>query len=603
MIVRQKAFSAGLGIALAVFALAIFHWGLLETVELKTVDLRFRIRGPIPPNAPIVIINIDQDSFDELQAPWPWRRTVHGELVRKLKKAGAKIIALDILFTEPKADPREDEAFAAALKEAGNVILGAELTDVPSDFGPKTAINLPIPVLRESALGYGLVNLLRGPDGVVRAATQVFDFQNKSYPDFAYRIYRALDKNAGPSKILSDSDLINFRGPGRSYSTIPYYRVLRDEIDPNFFRGKIVMVGAFAESLHDVFPTPFSAKQPMAGVEIQANILDTIFAGDPIVYYAGPWHTASFAVLCAAAIWISLQLNPLRAFAVATSLAVLFGLGCVFAFAWHRIWFPMTPTLLGVLLSYGGLTLQNYVIEQKERLRYRAQFMKYVSPDVVADILENREGLALSGKRRHITVLFSDVRGFTSISENTSPERVVSFLSQYFAQVTQIVFRHGGTVDKFIGDGMMAVFGAPQSHGDDALRAVRTGLEMIEMVRARGDEWKKVLGIEVSIGVGISTGDAIVGSIGSELRSDYTAIGDTVNLASRLETLTKELGVPILISETTTAEIKVEMPLRPLQHVKVVGREKPLLVYTSAAHLNGQRDFTMTEEPYVQQHK
>jgi adenylate cyclase len=179
----------------------------------------------------------------------------------------------------------------------------------------------------------------------------------------------------------------------------------------------------------------------------------------------------------------------------------------------------------------------------------------------------------------------------------------VSFLSQYFAQVTQIVFRHGGTVDKFIGDGMMAVFGAPQSHGDDALRAVRTGLEMIEMVRARGDEWKKVLGIEVSIGVGISTGDAIVGSIGSELRSDYTAIGDTVNLASRLETLTKELGVPILISETTTAEINVEMHLRPLQHVKVVGREKPLLVYTSAAHLNGQRDLTMTEEPYVQQHK
>jgi adenylate cyclase len=282
----------------------------------------------------------------------------------------------------------------------------------------------------------------------------------------------------------------------------------------------------------------------------------------------------------------------------------MFGLTCVFAFAWYRAWLPMTPSLLGVVLSYGGLTLLEYVREQGERLRYRAQFMKYVSPEVVADILENREGLALGGKRRHITVLFSDVRGFTGISEKISPEQVVSFLSQYFAEVTQIVFKHGGTVDKFIGDGMMAVFGAPKSHGDDALRAVKTAIEMIELVKTKAPEWSQILGKAPSIGVGINSGEAVVGSIGSELRSDYTAIGDTVNLASRLETLTKELGVPLVVSETTVAELNGKLELRPLQRVRVVGREAPLLVFTSMAHADGE-NLAAAEltEPYVQQHK
>jgi adenylate cyclase len=338
-------------------------------------------------------------------------------------------------------------------------------------------------------------------------------------------------------------------------------------------------------------------------VEIQANVVDTLFANNPIIPYSGGAHRVVFAILCASTIWISLQLSPLKAFAIVFVLGSLFGLVCVYVFVKYRLWFPITPLLAGVTLSYGGLTVMSYVREQRERLRYRAQFIKYVSPDVVADILENREGLALGGKRRHITVLFSDVRGFTGISEKISPEQVVSFLSQYFDEVTQIVFKHGGTVDKFIGDGMMAVFGAPQSHCDDALRAVRTGLEMIEMVKAKGPEWSQILGKEPSIGVGINSGEAVVGSIGSELRSDYTAIGDTVNLASRLETLTKELGVPILISESTAAEIKDALPLIPLQHVKVVGREAALMVYTSPTLVDRRIDTAEPAEPYVQRHK
>jgi adenylate cyclase len=551
-------------------------------------------------------VSIDQDSFDELNLPWPWPRSLHAALIRKLSESHAKLIAVDILFTEPKADPQEDYDLAKAIKEAGNVILAAELTDVPSDFGPKTTLNLPIPLLRADALGYGPVNLVTDQDGVVRSAKPTLNFQDKIYPTFAYRIYQAAIASA---KILETtihpvSALINFHGPARTYPTVPYYRILRDEIDHDFFRDKIVLIGSFAPSLHDVFATPFSASQPMAGVEIQANWIETMLAENPIIPFAGVGHAIIFFALCGMTMGLSLRLSPLKGFAVVSILAGSYVVACMHVFARYRVCFPMTPSLFGIALSYGSLTLNNYIRELRERIRVRAMFSKYVSADVVEEILADRAGLSLGGRRRHITVLFSDVRGFTGISEKIGPEAVVSFLSEYFAEITQIVFKHGGTVDKFIGDGMMAVFGAPKSHGDDALRAIKTGLEMIELVKTMGTRWAEILGQAVNVGVGINSGDAVVGSIGSEIRSDFTAIGDTVNLAARLEGLTKELGVPILISEFTAAELKNALPLTALQQVKVTGRETPLLVYTATAYAHGRMESSVsTSEPYVQRHK
>jgi adenylate cyclase len=598
--------AVALGVSLAALVFAAYQIGLLAKIELHSLDLRFQLRGTVAPQAPIVVVSIDQDSFDELNLPWPWPRDLHAGLIRKLSSSQARIIGLDILFTEPKADPREDRELAAAIKQAGNVILAAELTEVASDFGPKMTMNLPIPLIRDGATDYGPVNLVTDEDGLVRSARPALSFQDRLYPSFAYLIHQAALASTRKLEIATDLEprLINFRGPPRTYTTVPYYRILRDEIDPAVFRDKIVLIGSFAPSLHDVFGTPFSATQPMAGVEIQANLIETLLAGNPIIPLAEWQHALVFILLCGLTIWPSVQLKPVKALAVVFVFAALFTLGCVIAFSEYRYWVPVTPALLGIMLSHGGLTLNNYIREQQERLRYRAQFSKYVSRDVVDEILEDREGLALGGKRRHITVLFSDVRGFTSISEKIGPEQVVSFLSEYFARITEIVFKHGGTVDKFIGDGMMAVFGAPKSYGDDALRAVKTGLEMIEMMENLDPKWAKLMGHSLKIGVGINSGDAVVGSIGSELRSDFTAIGDVVNLASRLEGLTKELGVPLLISEYTAAELPQEAPLRRLQQVKVQGREAPLLVYTAAAFYHGEETaMSETAEPYVQRHK
>ena len=595
-----------IGASLSILVILSYHQGLLDIPELKSLDFRFQIRGPIASKVPIVLVSIDQDSFDELDLPWPWPRNLHAALIRKLADSQAKVIAFDILFTEPKADPREDRALAEAIRDAGNVILAAEYTEVPSDFGPRTSVNLPIPLIRKDALGYGPVNLITDRDGVVRRARPAILFQERIFPGFAYQIYQAIvgKENLEGEEISLAPYLINFRGPARSYPVVPYYRILRDEIDPSFFHDKIILVGSFAKSLHDIFPTPFSASQPTPGVEIQASFVETLVANDTIMPFHGWGYSVIFFFFAAATIWISFHFKPLRAVAVIALLAGLYAFACVYLFAERQLWLPLVPTLLGIVLTYGGITLDNYIREQKERIRLRATFSKYVSSDVVEELLEDREGLALGGKRRHITVLFSDIRGFTSISEQIGPEQVVLLLSDYFGQVTHIVFKHGGTIDKFIGDAVFAIFGAPKSHGDDALRAVKTGLEMIELVESLGPKWTKIIGRPLKVGVGINSGDAVVGSIGSELRSEFTAIGDTVNLGSRLEGLTKELGVPMLISEFTAAELKDAIPLRPLRQVKVTGRESPLLVYCPEVLLEGEVEFaTDTAAPYHQQHK
>ena len=603
------------GAILAAIVFVAYHRGLLDGLEYKTVDARFQIRGPIAHKLPIVIVNIDQDSFDELDLPWPWPRNLHAELIRKLKKAGAKVIAFDVLFTEPKPDPREDQALAEAIGEAGNVILAAEHTEVPSDFGARTRLALPIPLLRQQAMGYGPANLIIDRDGVVRGGTHAVPLvvptasgllQDRKFPGFAYRIYEAATgRRASNGADLSTTRYyINYRGANRSYPIAPYYRVLRDEIDPAFFRDKIVLVGAYSPSLHDSFPTPFSASEMMAGVEIQANFVDTLAGRDPIIPVPEWMLVVLFIIFVAIAIWASINLKPLEATAAVIALVAVYGFVALYLFASEELWLGSTPVMLACVLSYGGIILDHYITEQKARIRMRGLLNRYLSPDAAEAVLKVPEGLQLEGKRTHITVLFSDVRGFTSMSEMLTPEQVVSLLSDYLGRAANIVYKNKGFLDKFIGDAVFASFGWPQTFPDDAARAVRTGIEMIELVDSLAPVWIENIGRPLKVGVGINTGDAVVGNIGSENKSDLTAIGDTVNLGSRLEALTKELGVPMLISESTAAELNGAIPLRPIRKVKVQGREAPITVYCPEVLIKGDIEAIVdAATPYVQQHK
>jgi adenylate cyclase len=517
-----------------------------------------------------------------------------------------------VLFTEPKPDPREDQALADAIREAGNVVLAAEQTEVDSSFGPRSHLSFPIPLVRQFARGYGAANLDIDSDAVVRSGRFALpfqvNFQSRRFPGFAYRIFEA----ATGRRPSSGDDLpitryyINYRGPNRSYPIAPYHRVLRDEIDPSFFRDKIVLVGAYSPSLHDFFPTPFSASEPMAGVEVQANFVDTLAGGDPVVRVPGWILTTLFIVFVAISVWASINLKPLQATtAVIVSMAVYAFLG-LYHFWSNDLWLGVAPVVLACTLSYGGIILDHYITEQKARIRMRGLLNRYLSPKAAEAVVNAPEGVELQGSRMHITVLFSDVRGFTSLSEHLKPEEVVSLLSDYLGQAAHIVFNNDGFLDKFIGDAVFAIFGWPPSLSktNDAVRAIKTGIEMIELVDSLGPKWTQIIGRPLKVGIGINTGDAVLGNIGSESKSDLTAIGDTVNLGSRLEALTKELGVPMLVSETTAAEVNGVIPLRALRRVKVQGREAPLLVYCPEVLIKGDMEIaTDAETPYVQQHK
>jgi adenylate cyclase len=467
-------------------------------------------------------------------------------------------------------------------------------------------LSLPIPLIRQYALSYGPANLAIDSDGVVRSGHFAIPFQERKYPTLAFRIYEAAtNRKPSTGDALSTARyLINYRGPNRSYPIAPYYRVLRDELDPALFRDKIVLVGAYAASLHDVFPTPFNASDPMAGVEIQANFVDSLAGNNPIVPVPEWMLLTLFVAFVAITVWASMYLKPLEATTAFLISVGVYGLLALYLFSYNNQWLSVAPVFLACTLSYGGIILDHYMAERKERLFIRATFGKYVSRDIVEEILKNPENMGLEGKRKHITVLFSDVRGFTALSEQITPEQVVSLLSDYLGRVAHIVFDHKGTVDKFIGDAVFAVFGAPVSHGNDAERAIRTGIAMIELVDSLADRWKETIGRPLKVGIGINTGDAVVGNIGSEARYDYTCIGDTVNLGARLEALTKELGVPMLVSESTAEELNGAIPLRPLRKVKVQGREAPIMVYCPESLIKGEIEtVTDAETPYVQQHK
>jgi adenylate cyclase len=398
---------------------------------------------------------------------------------------------------------------------------------------------------------------------------------------------------------------INFRGPAKTYPTIPYYRVFRGEVAPEAFRDKIVLIGATAVALHDVHQTPFSltpsrgsrargllerlyhfAVAPLSGgeqvpgVEVQASFAETALRGIPLRRPPGPIHLAILLLLTLPLSYLTVALRGYRACGAYLALGSGYVILNVALFSTFHLWLEVVAPLLSVTLAYLSITVDRYVAEQRQRQRVQALFARYVSPEVLGEILGSPEGAGLGGRRRKITVLFSDIRGFTSISERLPPEAVISLLSEYLSRVTEIIFRHGGTIDKFIGDAVMALFGAPIARGDDAIRAVHTAIAMVRLAGELSENWEVRCGHPLRIGVGLNTGEAVVGNIGSELRTDYTAIGDVVNVASRLEGLSKDLGASIIVSEATYEEVKGQFRLRPLREAFLQGRDVAVKVYT-----------------------
>lgn len=595
--VTHKRFIILIGIFATFFSLIITSTGIFKGLESKNIDWLFSKRGEIKPQAPIIIVAIDDESFAKMPERWTWPRNFYGKIVDNLKSWGAKVIAFDVIYSEPtKRNPKEDIIFANSIKKAGNVVLGMGIfSDISKNY-EKIYPVLPIQILADSTYAMGLIHHVFDEDSHIRKSYMFLDYNKKRYFALSLEILGAYynlkkeDMKITRKYILWDKlkiklhkgnqIIINYAGQPKTFLTVPFYKVYYGkEIKKEIFKDKIVFIGSTSELLHDVFLTPFS--QPgiqMPGVEIHANVLNTIFTGS---YISQIDRINSFLLLLLIGIFTSFLIFNIKAWQgliVTFSEILFFVFLTVFIFIKYNFIITFVNPVFTIVLCYLSMSTYKVAVEEREKRKIKNIFSRYVSKGVVDELLKSAD-VKLGGEKRVLSVLFSDIRGFTSMSEKMQPEAVVSILNVFLSEMTDIIFLNHGTLDKFIGDAIMAVFGSPIFLKDHAKRAVKTAFMMKNKLNQLNEKWQKEGKHTLKIGIGINSGEAIAGNMGSLKRMEYTVIGDTVNLASRLESLNKELGTEILISENTYNEVKDFITVKKFENVKIRGKEEALTVY------------------------
>ncbi|GAB4274370.1 MAG: adenylate/guanylate cyclase domain-containing protein [Deferrisomatales bacterium] len=642
---RRKVLSGILLAGAAALAVTLAQLlGAFDRLEWASYDARVRwVRARREAPGEIAVVLVDEASLRAMSpvaGRWPWPRSLFADLLEFLSLGGARAVVFDILFTEPETPGQTspgDAGLARATEASGRAHHAAQVVwdepdefnrgllgrPLPADFASRFALDpaegaglfpeaprgnnryLPLPALYRAARGVGAVDLEPDPDGVFRRAPLLVRYGDALFPSLALSPFAASDAPAplrcdagglhvGSRTIPLGPDgvyLVHWYGRYDTYSIggifASWEKILRGEVaalpvHPEEFRDRIVFVGASAVGVGDLKPTPVSPKTP--GVFLHAAVAGNLLEGDflrtvpPGVSWALAWLLAAVAtasILGSQRLWVQAFL-PLAA-------AGGYAGWAVFRFTRREVW-PMTPAVAAVgtacLLTFAYLAFT----EGKDRRRVRRMFSQYVSPTVLAEVVDRYEDhlRAEVGQKENLTVLFSDIRGFTSLSEALPAPNVVDLLNIYFNHMTEAIFDHQGTIDKFIGDAIMCFWGAPLRLPDHAERGVRAALEMV----GRLDEVNARLGDKgyppVRIGIGLTTGEVVLGNIGSHRKLDYTVIGDDVNLASRLEGLTKIYATPVLFSESTYRALDGALPCAVVDLVRVKGKQVPIHIYRPA---------------------
>jgi adenylate cyclase len=563
-------------------------------LELATWDTFFRLRGQRVPNNDIVIVAIDDASLNWLHEPWPWTRSQLADIVNWLSNAGARVIGLDIFLFDPSANPANDQTLANALANSRATVSVNQIHPT-TEFSGVTN-ELPLPIFQKALSSFGITEVTRDQDAITRGVTGYEAFIGNIYYNWSFqlaRLFLGVDPPSNPSPAgltfngkfvpLNNNNqlLINFAGPSGTYiHTYSAAFVPLGDYPPELFRDKIVLIGSTSPTLQDYYPTPFSPNSPTPGVEIVANTVATILQGS-YLQKAPPWTTIALIILAAIAAWFISKI-PRPTLAIALLAGGLLGYFFIqFEIFVQTRWefaviTPASMLFLGVIIP----TLEQAVTQELEKRRVRNLFSRFISPEMVSQLIETQNINSLN-RRAELTILFSDIRGFTTISEKLKPEEVVSLLNPYLAAMTNVIHKHGGTVDKYEGDAIVAFFGEPIHYPDHARRAVLAALEMRQVLYDLNQQWitegQSKDGFEM--GIGLNTGQVFVGLLGSEQRMNYTIIGDNANLAARLQDQTKEFGWPILISESTYQEVKNEFDAEFADSRLVKGKTEPVGIY------------------------
>ncbi|MDQ4049193.1 MAG: adenylate/guanylate cyclase domain-containing protein [Actinomycetota bacterium] len=570
----------GVGILAAAVAGLAHVTGLTDQPELDTVDARFEIRGSRPAPDDLVVVAIDDVTFNELNERWPFRRSLHARAVDRLRQYGAKVIAYDVQFTEP-TEPAEDDRLIESLRRSGRAVLAT--TEV--DGNGRSKVLGGTEVMEYARVADGDATLRSDEGGTFRR----FPYRPQGLQGFAVAsAERATGRRVDSDEFREDAAWIDYAGPPRTVRRISFSRLLRGQVDQRAIRGKIAVVGATAPSLQDVHPTSVGGGQLMPGAEIQAHAISTLLRGFPLKDAPPLVGVLLVGLMAMAAPLTGLRLKPVLTFALALALGVLFAAGAQLAFDAGVIVPVVAPLVALAVGAVGGLAV-HYSMAVLDREYVRLVFARFVPEGVVDRLVKEADGLQLGGVTYDSTVLFSDIRGFTSFAEGKDPEVVLAVLNAYHTEMCEAILGNGGTLIAYLGDGIMAAFGVPLPQADHAERALKAAREMVGSHLERFNEWMRSegLGDGFRMGVGLNSGPVTGGNIGSERRLEYTAIGDTVNTASRLEGMTKGTPHQVFVSETTFKRLRsAPEDLVFYEEVEVRGRLAPVKVYGIAEPAN-----------------
>jgi adenylate cyclase len=569
-------------VALAAAAIGVIFYatGLMGTLEAQSVDARFAVRGTQSTPDEIIIVGVNDETFSELKNHrWPFPRSLEGRVIERVTKGGAKAVAIDIQFTE-QTTPRQDNALIKAVEGAPAVVLSTTEVNKRGEsdvFGGEA-------VVHKVGARAGNTQVPAESGGATRKMYYEFGGLT-SFPVVAAEA--TIGRQISASAFEGDGKAwIDYRGPPHTFREVAFSRVLRDKIPASVFRGKTVVIGATAPSLQDYHATSTTGDGLMSGPELQANSIWTAIHGFPLSSSATVIDLILILLLAAAPAAAMLWLKPVPALVGAVSLGLVYALATQLAFDSGAV-LPVVYPLLALTLAALGALAVNYLITSFERQRVHDTFARFVPEAVVADVLErvDQEDLRFGGVRRECTVLFSDLRGFTSFAEELEPERVIEVLNRYLEEMSDGIMDQGGTLVAYMGDGIMAVFGAPIEQPDHADRALAAAREMLRERLPRFNEWLagEGLGEGFEMGIGINSGTVMSGQVGSERRIEYTAIGDTTNTAARLEGMTKGSGHQLFVADSTKVALRGEgVELRIVGEREVRGRTHTITIWTLA---------------------
>ena len=643
--------------------LRVLDPGPVEELRVRVFDAFQRFDPRIKTARPVTIVDIDEKSLaDPRLGQWPWPRTRIADIVNNLTRMGAVVIAFDVVFAEPDrlnpdiaADnfrgldettreklrtlPSNDQIFADAIRHS-RVVLGesgglavhsdldrqlpvtgfAMLGEDPDPFIFKFAGLLRnVKVLEEAAAGRGLFTIVPERDGIVRRVPMLMDAQGERMPALSFEVLRILG-GSGTIMIKADQSGIDsvvlqglrLRVPTDSLARfwVHYARndpsiyvsavdVLDGRVSPEMIAKKLVLIGTSATGMNDIKTTPVSRAMP--GVEIHAQVLESALTGSSL---SQPAHGEAFEFLAALVagllvIAFAPNLGPARLVA----LGALFATGLIgtswYAYQYQRQLLDFTYPLMSTTAIYLTLIFSSFVSEQKQRKQIRGAFAQYMSPALVEQLAQSPEKLVLGGEEREMTILFSDVRGFTSISEiyKHDPQGLTTLMNRFLTPLTNAILARKGYIDKYMGDAIMAFWNAPLDDKQHQLNACNAAIDMLEKI----DELNKVREVEagdggqafipINVGVGLNTGVCTVGNMGSDVKFNYSVLGDSVNLASRLEGQTKEYGFPIIVGSKTALAVKDEFAILELDFIMVKGKKEPEVIYAIA----GREDVAQSE--------